>query len=219
MKLVNVVPSQDLKKFIVAELRKDDDLLGRFSAVFAKAENARGGKDYRAIVQGRFDRAKGRKGYIDRFTTRSVKFTDIMAEAKACERVGDYAGAARIYSETSESIDYNFPWVYSGSGRYYNMGERCIERIILCAKKARGTNERRTILRYLLRGWAAQPDDLSDYKYENAMKSMASGPDDFRHMVEVLDAGMPVIYSIDHRGSVRKHRQGMREILAKHARG
>ena len=219
MKLVNAIPSQDLKKFIVAELRKDDDLLGRFSAVFARAEKARSGKDYRAIVQGRFDRAKGRKGYIDRFTTRNVKFTDIMGEAKACEKVGDYAGAARIYSETSESIDYNFPWVYSGSGRFYNMGKRCIERITACAKKARGADERRTILGYLLRGWAAQADGLSDYRYKGVVKSAASGPDDFRFMVKMLDEGMPVIYNVEHRGDIEKHRQSMREMLARHARG
>lgn len=219
MKLVNAVPAQDLKKFVVAELRKDKDLLGRFSAVFSRTQKAKGGKDYRAIVQGKFNRAKGRKGYIDRFTTRDVKFTDVMGEAKASEKIHDYAGAARIYSEVSESIEYNMSWVYSGTGRLYNMSERCLERIAMCAKKVRGEDERRAILWYILRGWASQGTGLSDYRYEGVLESAASGKDDYRAMVKMLDDGMPVVYDVSHRGDVKEHLESMRKKIARRARG
>ena len=219
MKLVNAVPAQDLKKFVVAELRKDKELLGRFSAVFSRTQKAKGGKDYRAIVQGKFNRAKGRKGYIDRITTRDVKFTDVMGEAKASEKIHDYAGAARIYSEVSESIEYNMSWVYSGTGRFYNMSERCLERMAMCAKKVRGEDERRKVLWYILRGWASQGTGLSDYRYEGVLESAASGKDDYRAMVKMLDDGMPVVYDVSHRGDVKEHLESMRKKVARRARG
>ena len=219
LKLVNAVPAQDLKKFVVAELRKDKDLLGRFSAVFSRTQKAKGGKDYRAMVQGKFNRAKGKKGYIDRLTTRDVKFTDVMGEAKASEKIGDYAGAARIYSEVSESIEHNMPRVYSGTGRFYNMSRRCLERMALCAKKVRGEGERRKILWYILRGWAAQGDGLSDYRYEGVLESAASGKEDYRAMVKMLDDGIPAVYDVEDRGEAKKHLESMRRKVARGVRG
>ena len=213
------MPAQDLKKFVVAELRKDQNLLARFSAVFARAEKARSRKDYRARVQSRFNRAKGKKGYIDRLTTRTVGFADIMKEAKACEKIGDYAGAARIYSEVSESIRYNLSWVYSGTGRFYNLAEQCLKNIALCARKARSADERGAILWYVLRGWAVEADGLSDYRYEDVLASGASGPDDYRLMAKMLDDGIPVVYDVEHKGDVKEHLEIMRRKVALHARG
>ena len=170
-------------------------------------------------MQSRFDRAKGKKGYIDRATTRTVIFTDIMKEAKASEKIGDYKGAARIYSEVSESIVHNLPWVYVGSGRFYNLARRCLENIALCAKKARRADERGAILWYVLRGWAMRPGAIADGYYEDALKLGASGQDDYRLMVKMLDDGIPVAYNVEHRGDVKEHLEIMRKTVARHVRG
>ena len=218
--MVNAVPPAETRKFLAAELRKDPALLERYAAVFSRTQRAKGTADYRARVQDRMDRAKGRKGYIDRFDAPKITFTDILKDARASEKIGDYVGAARIYAEASEAILHNLPWVQSKIGRFHGPAGRFIENMGACATRARTAADRRKILAYLLRGWVSNTE-WSDYDYKRAVAKGAADLGEVRFLIDMFDDGVQPVYKARH-GDKDYEAERLRDIrreLAKITKG
>lgn len=222
--MFDTVPAADLKKFLTAELRRDPDMLGRFAAVAAKGLKKKRQVDYRAATQRLINRAKGARGYIDHNSS-YVSFASVMKDARASERIGDHAEAARIYAGIYEAITDSLEDVVSVDGRFRDQASRCIGRIGACAKASRSTDGRRTILSYLLRMWLADAYGYQHAEFQEAMHEGLAEPGDARHLTGLLIAGVQGAGGMDDwigeegARSLERQRRRLRSTLAKHARG
>ena len=219
---INAVPAAEAKKFFASEMRKDPALLGRFLAVARRLREAQKKIDYGEAVQKRLDRTAGKRGIIDHFT-KTVDFSDLLQEARASEKIGDRAEAARLYAEMSEAILRNMSRIdYRIEDRFQGQAKRCIMRIGKYAREARSADDRRVFLAYLLRGWAADIYNQALYEYAGSALGSGTEPDDARYMAGLLNAIKGDTGKRQKAGEDKyaaSHLREMRKMLDDHVRG
>lgn len=215
-KMINVVPDADIKKFLAAELRKDEGLLARFGELTSRSLADSRGEDYYAKVKNLLDRASG-GGPISHHT-RYISLADVMKDARAREKIGDHAEAARIYGQIASAIIDYLPMIYSVADRFRNHASRCILAMGECAEKAGGAGERRRIARYLADAYARDYDGMWVDEYEASLDKVIQARGDKERLLEtiekVLSAGPP-----DDRGMGKRERDGWGEYLREYRDG
>ena len=192
-KIINVVSDADAKKFLAAELRRDEDMLKRFGDLAGRSLAASRGEDYYAKVERLLKRGSG--GGVISHHTPYISLAGVTKDAKAREKIGDYVEAARIYGQIAEAIIDYLPRIYSVTERFRDQASRCIQAMGGCAEKASNAGARRHIARYLADGYARDYEGMWADEYEAALDKVIHGPDDERRLREVvekvLSAGPP----------------------------
>lgn len=222
--MIDTVTAAGLKKFMTAELLRDPDMLGRFSSVAAKGLKKKQQVDYKEAAQRLINRAMGQRGIIDHNSS-YVSFAGVMKDARASERIGDHAEAARIYAGIYEAITDSLNSICSVESRFIAQASRCVSRIGACAKAARSADGRREILSRLLRMWLADAYGQYHATFQQALHEGLAEPGDARHLTGLLVGGMQGAGGMDGwRGeggerSLKIQRRRLRSTLAKHARG
>ena len=183
--MINVVPDADVKKFLAAELRRDEAMLGRFGELTSQSLSDSRGEDYYARVERLLDKGSG-GGFISHHTP-YISLADVTKDAKAREKIGDYVEAARIYGQIAEAIIDYLPRIYSVTERFRNQASRCILAMGGCAEKAGNAGARRHIARHLADGYARDYDGMWVDEYEAALDKVLRGPDDERRLREVIE--------------------------------
>lgn len=184
--MLGMIPTATAGRFLAAEMRRDPDALKRFVAVVRNERRKRLQKDYRAETDRMLKRAAGKKGYIDQ-SSKLVKFSGPMKDAKDSEKIYDHAEAARIYGEVYEAIMENIERVYSGTGMFYRQANRCIEGMGRCAGEVRGTGERRGILSAMAALWI-DDRNYNSSAFRKALVHGISSPEDAGHVASMIKA-------------------------------
>ena len=186
-KLIGVVPDADIKKFLAAELRRDGDMLARFSGLASRSLAGSRGDDYYAKVKGMLDRASG-GGFISHHT-RHISLAGVIKDARAREKIGDYAEAARIYGQIADAVIDYLPMIYSVASRFRDHASRCILAMGGCAEKADGAEWRR-IAGYLASGYARDHDGMWADEYEAALDKAIRSRDDEGRLIGIIDEAL-----------------------------
>ena len=192
-KMINVVSEADIKKFLAAELRRDGDMLGRFGALAGKSLAGSRGADYYAKVERLLEKGSDR-GLISHHTP-YISLVSVTKDAKAREKIGDYAEAARIYGQIADAIIDWLPHIFSVTERFRSQASRCILAMGGCAEKAGDAGARMRIAKYLAAGYARDYSGMWTDEYEAALEKVVQKQGDGKRLREViekvLEAGPP----------------------------
>ena len=192
-KMINVVSEADIKKFLASELRRDGDMLGRFGALAGRSLSDSRGADYYAKVERLLEKGSDR-GLISHHTP-YISLVSVTKDAKAREKIGDYAEAARIYGQIADAIIDHLPHIFSVTERFRSQASRCILAMGGCAEKAGDAGARMRIARYLAAGYVRDYGGMWTDEYEDALDKVVQKQGDkerLRKVIEkVLAAGPP----------------------------
>ena len=192
-KMINVVSDADVKKFLAAELRRDGDMLGRFGALAGRSLSASRGADYYAKTERLLNR--GSDGGLISHHTPYISLVSVTKDAKAREKIGDYAEAARIYGQIADAIIDYLPHIISVTERFRIQASRCIRAMGECAEKEARPGACMRIAGYLAAGYARDYYGMWTDEYGEALDMVPRKQGDkgrLRGVIEkVLSRGPP----------------------------
>ena len=192
-RMINVVSDADVKKFLAAELRRDGDMLGRFGALAGRSLSDSRGADYYAKTERLLNR--GSDGGLISHHTPYVSLVGVTKDAKAREKIGDYAEAARIYGQIAGAIIDHLPYIISVTERFRIQASRCILAMGVCAEKEARPGACMRIAKYLAAGYARDYYGMWTDEYEGALDKVPrkqGGKGKLRGVIEkVLSEGPP----------------------------
>ena len=209
-KMINVVSDADIKKFLAAELRRDGDMLGRFGALAGRSLSDSRGADYYAKTERLLN--KGSDGGLISHHTPYVSLVGVTKDAKAREKIGDYAEAARIYGQVAAAIIDWLPYIISVTERFRSQASRCILAMGGCAEKEPNAGARMRIAKYLAAGYARDYYGMWTDEYGASLDKVPQKEGDkekLRAVIEkVLSAGAPDGLEKDEREGWGKYLKG-----------
>lgn len=184
--MLGMVPPATAGRFLAAEMRRNPDVLVRFIAIVKSERQKKMRKDYKAETDRMLKRAAGKKGYIAR-NSKLLDFSRPMKDAKDSEKIYDYVEAARIYAEVYEAVVMNMGVRYGNSGLFSRQVSKCIEKMGKCAKEARSTSERRSILSRMTSLWI-DDQHYNSHDFRKALVHGISDSDDAGYVSSMIDS-------------------------------
>ena len=200
-KVIKVVPDVDVKRFLASELRRDEEMMGRFEELAGRFLAKSRGADHYAKVERLIGRGLNSGRISD--SRPFIAFTKVTKDARVREGVGDYVEAARIYGQIASAIIDWLPNVFVVPDELREQAGACILAMGGCAEKAGDTGVRMRIARHLAEGYARDYKGACDIEYEEALGKVPQKPGDKKRLrgviEEVLSGGPQGVLGRDRR--------------------
>ena len=209
--LIKLADPEALRSFLLSEMERRPDLLGRFKAIFDKDGGESSFDDYKANVESLYDVVEehGFVPYGER-----IDFSSISELAQLYIQKGDFLESAKIYQALSETISDKMDEVDDSDGNFGGEFSDSFEGFLDCIVKAELNAEgRRPYIKYLFDRYMHADPNYFRYEYEEALKKLCREELDWRYWKELLEPHMPGELPSDRDWS--HHSEAMRLISMK----
>ena len=179
--------ADQMRRFLEKEMMRDATVLDRFSHVTGITRARR--TDYRPRIAALFSKADSQvesRGWAD-----NADFGGIAKAAKAFEKAGDRAEAARIYIQLCDAISSNIKSSFDSGGHYEAWYARSVRMLGECAGKMDDEKERRTVLSRMVDICIDNDPENYDGEYDGALFDALATPEDAEHVVELVGKRLP----------------------------
>lgn len=185
-RVLDAVTVDQIREFLVEEMKNNGELLNRFTAVHGIKWASR--TDYMAMADSTyyeyFDTYNGRVPY-----GAEVDFGDIIKLAQIHTDRKNYDEAIRAYRELSEAIAKNMDMVDDSDGYYGACFSDAIQGMVECINR-QGVSKKWHITYMFEKFMLKEPDYFAD-DYEDALSAICTDTEDIKHWEDLLDPHIP----------------------------
>ena len=179
--------ADQMRRFLEKEMMRDATVLDRFSHVTGITRARR--TDYRPRIAALFSKADSQvegRGWAD-----NADFGGIAKAAKAFEKAGDRAEAARIYIQLCDAISSNIKTSFDSGGHYEAWYARSVRMLGECAQKMDGEKERRAVISRMVDICIDNDPENYENEYDDALLDALATPEDAEYVVELVGKRLP----------------------------
>jgi len=191
MKILNNLSFDELKDFLISELKNNPPLRNHFTIYFSgKSSKGKSLNGYKKEINLSYREISDLDGYIEYGT--EVDFSYIRDLADRYIKAENFLEAATIYQALSEVIAENVEKVGDSDGFYVDEFVRAIEDLVYCINRADlNHKEKKNYIKYFFNKYAKNdPDYLREY-YAYALKETCYTKDDLEYWKKLLKPHLP----------------------------